>query len=155
MFIRQFLHKTKPKTLFLPWNHFPKKPNSSFCDSLRGGPWHLRAHHDHRLAAPHSGLAPRLSPLRGQGGSGVRESSHLQVTKVYIHSMSKILLSWNRNSSETDQHEYFIVSDLVGCWQVGPGGRGCSLLFPVWTFTRRLTSGQPHTRSRLRRWVWI
>ena len=48
--------------------------------SLRGGSWHLRAHHDHRLAAPHRGLAPRVSPLRGQGGPGVRESRHLQVT---------------------------------------------------------------------------
>ena len=63
--------------------NIPKKPTAHFAmlSSLRGGPWHLRAHHDHRLAAPHRGLTPRLSPLRGQGGPGVREGSHLQVTK--------------------------------------------------------------------------
>ena len=47
---------------------------------MRGGTRNLRAHHDHRIAAPHRGLPPRLPPLRGQGGPGVRESCHLQVT---------------------------------------------------------------------------
>ena len=55
-------------------------PHFVTISSLRGGTRHLRAHHDHRLAAPHRGLAPRLPPLRGQGGPGVRESCHLQVT---------------------------------------------------------------------------
>ena len=49
--------------------------------SLRGGSRDLRPHHDHRLAAPDRGLAPRLPPLRGEGGAGVRESRHLQVRR--------------------------------------------------------------------------
>ena len=49
--------------------------------SLRGGSRHLRPHHDHRLAAPHRGLSPRLPALRGEGGAGVREGRHLQVRR--------------------------------------------------------------------------
>ena len=52
-----------------------------WCGRLRGGPRHLRPHHDPGLSLPDRGLSPALPHVCGEGGAGVREGRHLQVRR--------------------------------------------------------------------------
>ena len=153
---RQYFQR-KSKHVLISLNYIASKlPNNSFCDDFQFARRVLASARSSWPSARCSSSwsrSPCLSSswsrwfrsTRGQSSSGDNKKSFpCQISTLCL----------NRSSSESNQHKYFIVSDWVGCWQAVPGGPVCSSSFPVWTFTRRLTSELPHTRFRLRRWVW-